>query len=101
MYFDIDANHHNNNKYSKSDRNDYRFAVVRSGRFGFRNTIGLRNNRLCIWFFDVGIYRAAACAFWTESPLGLTSMRLGATIGSGITFFNSAVAIMALLEMFV
>lgn len=39
--------------------------------------------------------------FWTESPLGLTNMRLGSTIGSGITFFNSAVAIMALLEMFV
>ncbi len=39
--------------------------------------------------------------FWTESPLGLTNMRLGSTISSGITFFNSAVAIMALLEMFV
>ena len=39
--------------------------------------------------------------FWTESPLGLTNMRLGSTITSGITFFNSAVAIMALLEMFV
>ena len=38
--------------------------------------------------------------FWTESPLGLTNMRLGSTISSGITFFNSTVAVMLFIEMF-
>lgn len=38
--------------------------------------------------------------FWTGSLFGLFEMRLGSAIGSGITFFNSTIAITALSDLF-
>ena len=38
--------------------------------------------------------------FWTGSLLGLFEMRLGSAIGSGITFFNSTIAIIVLSDLF-
>lgn len=43
-------------------------------------------------------YDIAPRMFWVKSRLGIADMRVGATLGYGMSFFNSTVAIIALVD---
>ena len=67
---------------------DFTFPLI-SGGIGF--VYGLLT-----WGFTV----PPRLLLWTGSLFGLFEMRLGSAIGSGITFFNSTIAIIVLSDLF-
>lgn len=45
-------------------------------------------------------YTVAPRMFWVSSRLGLFENRIGCALGYGLSFFNSTVAVMVLMDMF-